>query len=91
MTEVSYVSRKELTTAEIIDRVENGGRVVIEVSVLGSEKQIVIRKDGGVYYCDTALKLLTHDTPEELRHCLERFRLSEPDSAQEPEAATVMA
>ncbi|RQH02012.1 hypothetical protein [Natrarchaeobius oligotrophus] len=85
MTETKRVSRKDLTAAEILDVIEDGGRVVIELSVLGRSTDVVIRERDGTYYCDTAMKLLVHESREELRECLERFQLARREPVDEIE------
>ncbi|MDG5758860.1 hypothetical protein QA600_05850 [Natronococcus sp. A-GB1] len=92
MTEIKRVSRKELTAAEILAVLERGGRVVIELSILGQSMDVVIRRNAGTYYCDTPMKLLTHDTSDELRDCLERYHLARRERPEgEPEPASTTA
>lgn len=81
MTDTRRVSRKELTSKEIVRELEAGNRVVIELEVLGATMRMAIREREGTYYCDTPVKLLTFESREELRICLERYRLARPDSA----------
>lgn len=78
MSDTVHATRKELSSREILDIVRDGGRVRIETSVLGATTQVVLRQQDGTYYCDTPMKLLTHETPEAFRTCLERFRLAKP-------------
>ena len=78
MTSVLTIDRKELTSAEIVDAIEVGKRVIIETEVLGKTVRMTIRKREQTYYCDTPIKLLTFDTDAELQSCLERYRLAEP-------------
>lgn len=87
MTEIKRVSRQELTAQEIIDVVQNGGRVVIEVSLFGKSTDVVIRYHDGIYYCDTPVTLMKHDSPEQLRDCLSRFRLTRHDTVPAADAA----
>lgn len=91
MSEIKRVSRKELTAAEILDVLEDGGRVIIELSVLGQTTDLVVREQDGTYYCDTPMKLLRHESADELRHCLERFRLARSETVEEIESPTVPA
>lgn len=91
MTNITRVSREELTAIEILDILEAGGRVVIELSVLGNAMNVVIRQHNGTYYCDTPMKLLRHDSQDELRECLEKFRLARPVNAGETEVSTASA
>ena len=78
MTETVTVGRKELTSTEVLRELDDGNRVIIEVDVLGKTMRMSIRRSADTYYCDTPVKLLTYDTPEEMRTCLERYRLAEP-------------
>ena len=91
MSTITRVSRGELTADEILEILDGGGRVVIEVSVLGKATTVVVRRHRGTYYCDTPIKLLTHDTREEFRECLETFRLARRDSIHEDEPEHVPA
>lgn len=74
------VSKGELTATEIIDIIENGGRVLIESSVLGDTIQVAIRKHKGTYYCDTPTKLNTYTSPEKAATCLESHQLVRTES-----------
>lgn len=76
MTDIVRASRGELTATEIFDIVDAGGRVIIEVPVLGEIIENVAREQNGIYYCDTPTKLLTHKTGAEFRACLEQFELA---------------
>ena len=91
MTKVKEVSRRELSSLEIIDIVEDGGRVVIEVSVLGKSIKVVIRRHDGTYYCDTPMKLLRYDNQKEFQDCLERFRLTKPVTEEETDVVGTSA
>ena len=88
MTETLHVSRKDLTSGEIIRELEAGNRVIVEVEVLGASMKMSLRRRQGTYYCDTPVKLLTYDTEAEMRRCLERYRLARPEqdevTAEEP-------
>ena len=89
MSTIKRASCEELTATEILDVLEDGGRVIIGVSILGRTTNVVIRKHEDTYYCDTPMKLLTHDSSEELRDCLEQFRLAKRESDVGPERASV--
>ena len=91
MSTITRVSRGELSADEILEILEAGGRVVIEVSVLGTQTTVVVRRHRGTYYCDTPIKLLTHDTREEFRECLEKFRLARRDPVREDEPEGIPA
>ncbi|SIS13480.1 hypothetical protein [Natronorubrum thiooxidans] len=79
MTDTHYIERKDLTATEIIDAVDAGSRIVIEIEFLGKPIRMAIRKRNETYYCDTPVKLLTYDTEAEMRTCLERYRLAKPE------------
>lgn len=89
MTDTLRVGRKDLTASEILDAVDLGNRVVIEVEFLGATMRMAIRKRDGTYYCDTPVKLLTYDNEEEMRKCLKRYKLAkatnETDEIEVPE------
>lgn len=91
MTEVKHVSRKDLTAGEIVEIVNDGGRVVIELSVLGSTARVVIRRHDGEYYCDTPMMLMRHDTEDDLRDCLERYRLTKRENPSSASLAEPVA
>ncbi len=76
MTEITRVSRGELRSDEVVETVEDGGRVIIEVGMLGRTLEMAVRKYDDTYYCDTPVKLLTYDDEEGLKRCLERYRLA---------------
>jgi hypothetical protein len=71
MTEPLLVKPEELTANEVVEALDSGRRVLIVVEIAGTEKQIVLRRHGGVYYCDTPTTLHTHDTESGIRACLE--------------------
>lgn len=75
MTETVRVSRDELTAGEVLAVLNDGGRVLVEVDILGSSTEAVIREHRGTYYCDTRTKLFKHDTEAGLRECLESNEL----------------
>ena len=91
MTKVKQISQKELTATEILAILEDGGRVLIEMSVLGKTTNVSIRQQSGTYYCDTPVKLMKYDTQDELQKCLERFRLVRREDSQETDAVNATA
>lgn len=86
MTNVTRISRGELTASEIVRRLEDEERVIIEATVLGATMELSMRKGGETYYCDTPMRLLTFENADEMRRCLHRFRLakSNPTADEEP-------
>lgn len=83
MGETIYVNRKDLTSGEILRALADGNRVIIEVEILGKTLQMALRRQNGTYYCDTPMKLLTFESEDEMRRCLERYRLARPEPADE--------
>lgn len=83
MPGVRSVNRQELTSAEIIEELDQGNRVLIEGDIFGDRLRLAIREQEGTYYCDTPVKLMTFETDEDLRQCLERFRLARSPSTQQ--------
>lgn len=76
MADTVRVTRKDLTSEEVLDELESGNRVMIELEVLRKPLRMVIREQEGTYYCDTPIKLLTFDSKADLQACLERYRLA---------------
>lgn len=72
-----HISPGEMTATEILEELESGRRVVIEIEKMGLSTTVVARKSGDTYYCDTPIKLLTYETETEMKQCLERYRLAE--------------
>ena len=64
----------ELTVEEILERLHDGDRIVIERELLGGVHEVTLRFDGDTYYCDTPTTLHRHDTPEGMRGCLDTQR-----------------
>ena len=71
---VHRVAQGELTAEEIIDRLHDGQRVVIEYEVVGTAQTVTLRFDGETYYCDTPTTLHRHETVEAMRTCLDEQR-----------------
>ena len=88
MAEIVRTSRGELTFRTVLEILDRGGRIVVTDTFLGKRMEMVLRKHGGTYYCDTAMKLFTHETEEGFRQCLEQFRLVKPDEASTPDSPT---
>lgn len=71
MVEAIRAKPGELTADDVVDALDSGRRVLITVEVVGTEKQVALRRRGDVYYCDTPTTLHTHDTESGIRTCLE--------------------
>lgn len=91
MSNIKLVGRKDLTAAEVTQILEEGGRVIIELSVLGKTSKVVIRRHSGVYYCDTPMKLLKFEDQNDFQKCLEKFRLVRYDTTNESEIMSASA
>ncbi|MDZ7701079.1 MAG: hypothetical protein U5J98_02870 [Halobacteriales archaeon] len=74
MAPPTRVQPGELTVEEILERLHEGDRVVIERELLGGVHDITLRFDGDTYYCDTPTTLHRHETPEGMRACLDKQR-----------------
>ena len=69
----------ELTSEELIEHLDAGRRVIIEVEVAGSTREVALRRRGDVYYCDTPTTLHHHETERGMRECLEGQGYVVPD------------
>ncbi|GAB6880376.1 hypothetical protein JCM17823_26500 [Halorubrum gandharaense] len=70
------VSRKEFRSEEVLDRLDEGRRVIVTVGVLGVEMDVALRKTDGQYVCDTGMKLMSYDDREGMQRCIERLQLT---------------
>ena len=77
-TESPRIAATETSTSALIDRLDAGERVVLELKKLGITTTVTLRKQGETYYCETPIKLLTYDTREGMKTCLERLGVDEP-------------
>jgi len=65
------VAAGEKRTDELLDALDEGRRVVVTTTFLGSEKEVTLRREGDVFYCDTPTTLHKHDSREGMRTCIE--------------------
>ena len=86
MAQTIRTERKELTAEAIVRELDRGNRVLIEVDILGTSMTMALRRRDETYYCDTPLKLLTYETRDAMRRCLERYRLAKAADAEERDA-----
>lgn len=68
----------ELSAGEILDLLRDGRRLVVELELLGTPHDVVLRYDGGVYYCDTPTALHRHETVEAMRACIDEQGYASP-------------
>jgi len=73
------ISRKEFTSEEVLEHLDDGRRVIVTIGKMGVEKEVSLRKSNDEYVCDTGFKLMTYEEREEMKECIERLRLTEPD------------
>ena len=71
MADPLLVTAGEQSPQEILDALNDGRRVVVTTTFLGSEYEVTLRWDGETYYCDTPTRLHKHDSEAEMRTCLE--------------------
>lgn len=73
------MSRKEFSSEDVLDRLDDGQRVIVTVEKLGISMEVVLRKIDEEYVCDTGVKLMTYDEREGMKRCIERLRLTTAD------------
>ncbi|MEF8808141.1 hypothetical protein [Natronomonas sp.] len=67
------VKSGEYTAEDLLERLRDGQRLVVQTEVLGNSEEMTLRYDGETYYCDTPTRLHKHDTAEEMRQCMEHY------------------
>ena len=68
----------ELTAGEILDHLHDGRRLVVELELLGSSHDVVLRYDGGTIYCDTRHVTRVEPLPRPHAGCLSATGRSPP-------------
>lgn len=68
----------ELTADEVIDHLRDGRRLVVELELLGSPTDVVLRYEDGTFYCDTPTALHRHRTVEGMRECIDEQGYASP-------------
>ena len=76
MTQSIQITRKEFSSEDVLDRLDEGQRVIVTVTVLGVSMDVALRKADDEYVCDTGLKLMTYSDREGMKRCIERLRLT---------------
>lgn len=73
------ISRKEFSSEEVLDYLDDGRNVIVTMGKMGVEKEVALRKSDAEYVCDTGFKLLTYDDRDGMKHCIERLQLTESE------------
>ena len=73
MTEVLRVAAGELSADELIDALNDGRRILVDVEVAGGSHEVVLRYDGETYHCDTPTNLHRHADELAMRGCLDQM------------------
>jgi hypothetical protein len=79
-SESLHISRKEFSSDEVLEYLDEGRRLIVTIGKLGVEKEVILRKTNEEYVCDTGVKLLTYDERDGMKQCIERLRLTTSDS-----------
>lgn len=67
----------ELSATAILEELTAGRRVLVTVEMLGEPKQISLRYDGEIYYCDTPTRLHKHRDRDEMQACIQEMGYGE--------------
>jgi hemin uptake protein HemP len=73
MTELLRVAAGELSADELIDALNDGQRILVDVEVAGGDHEVVLRYDGETYLCDTPTNLHRHSDESGMRGCIRRM------------------
>lgn len=73
MSEVLRVEAGELSVDELIDALNDGRRIMVDVEVAGASHEVALRYDGDTYHCDTPTNLHRHTEEAEMRGCIDRM------------------
>lgn len=73
MTEVLRIEAGDLSADEIIDALNEGRRILVDVEVAGGRHEVALRYDGETYHCDTPTNLHRHTDEAEMRGCIDRM------------------
>ena len=73
MSDVLRIEAGELSADEIIDALNDGRRILVDVQVAGGRHEVVLRYVGETYHCDSPTNLHRHTEESEMRGCLDRM------------------
>lgn len=71
MAATRTIEAGELSADTIIDALQAGQRLRVDVELLGQQHQITLRYDGETYYCETPTRLHKHSDEAAMRTCIE--------------------
>ncbi|WP_265109650.1 hypothetical protein [Halosolutus halophilus] len=83
MADPLRIEAGELAEDAILDALQNGRRIVVTTTMLGTDHEVTLRYDGSVYYCDTPTRLHRHESEREMRTCVQKMGYA---SDQSPES-----
>ncbi|QAU13254.1 hypothetical protein EKH57_11250 [Halorubrum sp. BOL3-1] len=73
MSEVLRVDAGELSADELIDALNDGRRILVDVEVAGGSHEVALRYDGETYHCDTPTNLHRHADESDMRGCIDQM------------------
>ena len=73
MSEPLRVEAGELSVDELIDALNDGRRVLVDVEVAGATHEVALRYDGETYQCDTPTNHHRHRSEDGMRTCIEQM------------------
>lgn len=73
------IGRKEFSSDEVLEYLDEGRSVIVTMGKLGIEKEVSLRKSEDEYVCDTGFKLMKYDDRDDMKDCIERLRLTNSD------------
>jgi len=79
MSEVLRVEAGELSVDELIDALNGGQRILVDVEVAGASHEVALRYDGETYHCDTPTNLHRHADESGMRGCIDQMGYASPE------------
>ncbi|WP_411715214.1 hypothetical protein [Natronomonas sp.] len=73
MSGSNVVEAGEYTADELLERLREGERLVVQTEVLGNPEELTLRFDGDIYYCDSPTTLHKHEDEAEMRSCMQHY------------------
>ena len=79
MSEVLRVEAGELSVDELIDALNDGQRILVDVEVAGASHEVALRYDWETYHCDTPTNLHRHADESGMRGCIDQMGYASPE------------